>query len=194
MNKLIYKSKGDCVMSQMKSLQEYIQDSKVSTIFTIEQWINRHITENWQVVREEKRAQLLDAYQKAGDMAYGTYLNLLFLPVHKQLKEVGFSAEPRLPGDFDISREWGNTPDLSDQERWMWSTITEVKSNKSIGTIVTKVYHDHTQFRLPRAPIVMALSETTKKEVLEVLSQHSPDFKQALEFHEEYAEYMKNNQ
>lgn len=181
-------------MSKMKSLQEYLQASEGSTINTIEHWINQHISVNWQVVREERHEQLMDAYQKAGDKAYGTYLNLLFLPVHKQLNEAGFSAEPRLPGDFDISREWGNTPDWTDQERWMWSTITEVKSNKSIGTIVTKVYHDHTQLRLPRAPIVMALSETTKKEVVEVLSQYSLDFKQALEFHEEYAEYMKNNQ
>lgn len=180
-------------MSQIKSLQEYFQKNKDRDIFAITQCIESHITKNWQTVFRENQDRLVDAYKKAGDMAYGTYLNLLFLPVNKQMKEAGLRPDNRLPGDLEISREWGNTEDFTDQERWMWSTITAIKSGEALGTIVTKVYHDHTQLRLPRPPQVIALLETGKEDVVEELSQRSDNFKQAREFQIELAEYMKNN-
>lgn len=180
-------------MSQMKSLLEYLQESKERDINVIAQYIESHITEHWQTVFEENQDQLMDAYKKAGDMAYGTYLNLLFLSVNKQLKEAGLQPDTRLPGNLDISREWGNTDDFTEQERWMWSTITAIKSGESLGTIVTKVYHDHTMLRIPREPQIIALSETDKEDIVAALSQLSENFKQAREFQVEYAEYMKNN-
>ncbi len=62
---------------------------------------------------------------------------------------------------------------------------------EEIGTIVTIIFHDHTQFRLPRQPQIIALAQTSKDAVVEVLSDRSTDFKNALEFQIEYAEYLR---
>jgi hypothetical protein len=177
----------------MRTLQDYFKESKERDINVIAQCIESHINENWKIVFENNQDQLIDAYKKAGDMAYGSYLNLLFLGINKLLKEDGLRADTRLPGNLEISREWGNTDDFTDQERWMWSTITKIDDGESIGTIVTKVYHDHTQLRLPRPPQVIALAESTKENVVQALSELSSNFKQAREFQIEYAEYMKDN-
>jgi hypothetical protein len=139
---------------------------------------------------QKHQAKLLDAYERAGDMAYGTFLDMLFRPIHKQMKVAGLRPSPRLPGDFNISREWG-VADETDQQRWMWSTI-HGKDGKPVGTIVTITFHDHTRFHVPRQPQIIALAETGKEAVVEALSQHSEDFKNALEFTLEYELYLKN--
>src|SRR5690606_23216353 len=99
-------------------------------------------------------------------------------------------AVPPLPGDFDISREWGNE-DESDQQRWMWSEIY-AKDGTAIGTLVLIVYHDHTRFRVPRNPDVIALSEVACADVIKELSKLSPDFARALPFTEEYERYLRS--
>ncbi|QYR21867.1 hypothetical protein KZ483_02155 [Paenibacillus sp. sptzw28] len=179
-------------MNQMKPLTELLQESKVSRIDAIAQYIEGHIAENWQTVLQNDREKLLEAYREAGDMAYGTYLNLLYLPVHKQLKEADLRPEPRFPGDFDISREWGSK-EQTDQQRWMWSTVYSANGD-ALGTIVTIVFHDHTQFRVPRPPQIIALNEVGKEEVVAGLSLRSNDFKHALEFTAEYEEYLRSQQ
>jgi hypothetical protein len=98
--------------------------------------------------------------------------------------------KPRFPGDFNISREWG-TKEETDQQRWMWSII-ESTEGKSLGTIVTITFHDHTQFRVPQKPQIIALTETSKEAVVEALSHRSADFKNALEFKIEYEEYLRS--
>ncbi|MFC4075969.1 DUF6022 family protein [Salinithrix halophila] len=177
-------------MKQVKPLKELLQEGKKGRIDAIAQYIESHIAENWKTLLQNKRDQLLEAYNKAGDRAYGTYLNLLFLPVHQQLKEAGLHPEPRFPGDFDISREWGNQ-EQTDQQRWMWSAVY-ASDGEALGTIVTIVFHDHTQFRVPRQPQIIALRETGKKDVVAALSLRSVDFKQACEFTVEYEEYLRN--
>jgi hypothetical protein len=179
-------------MNQVRPLTEYLQESKESPIAAIGKYIEDHIAENWQNVLQNNREKLLEAYREAGDMAYGTYLNLLFLTVHKQFKEAGLRPEPRFPGDFDISREWGSK-EQTDQQRWMWSTVYS-ESGESLGTIVTVVFHDHTQFRVPRSPQIIALNEVGKEDVVAALSLRSHDFKHALEFTAEYEEYLRNQQ
>jgi len=174
----------------MSSPQIVLSGDKEGDIQNVARYIEHNIAENWQSILQTKHHKLLDAYKRAGDMAYGTYLNLLFRPVHKQLKQAGLRPAPRLPGDFEISREWG-TKEETDQQRWMWSTI-ESAEGKSLGTIVTITYHDHTQFRVPRQPGVMGLTETGKEAVVEALSQLSPDFKQAREASIEIAEYLQS--
>jgi hypothetical protein len=175
-------------MNETKPLKEFLQERKESSIAAIAQYIEDHIAENWQSLFENNRDKLMQAYNEAGDRAYGTYLHLLFLSVHKELNEAGLRAEPRLPGDFGISREWGNT---EDRQRWMWSTIFSM-NEVPLGTIVTIVFHDHTQFRVPRQPEIIALLETHKEDVVEALSFRSIDFKQAREFKIEYEEYVQN--
>ncbi len=158
-------------------------------IFTLAAEFTATINATWEKVLDKNEAKLIDAYARGGDMAYGTYLDALFRPIHKRLRELGLKIKPRLPGDFNTSREWG-VPDESDQQRWMWSAIKDAEGNP-IGTLVTITYHDHTQFRLPRPPALFALAETGKAAVVAALSQRSEDFKNALEFPEEYALYLK---
>lgn len=161
-----------------------------SNIDAIGRYITNHITENWQTLFLKNQNKLLDAFHKAGDMAYGVFCYKLFRPVHQQLKHAGLQASPWLPGDFNISREWGNA-DQSEQQRWMWSTIRS-NDGKPIGTIVTIIFHDHTQFRLPRQPQIIALTQTSKAAVVKALSERSAKFKNALEFQIEYAEYLQS--
>ena len=175
-------------MDQAKVLQEFIGEGNETDVFVIARYIEAHIAENWESVLEQNRAKLLDVYNRLGDEAYGTYLSLLFRPVHKQLKANGLRPLPLLPGKFDISREWG-VAEQNDEQRWIWSTIKR-EDGESLGTIVTIVYHDHTQFRLPRKPEILALTETGKNDVVEALSLRSEDFKNAREAKIEIAEYL----
>ncbi|GET35814.1 DUF6022 family protein [Microseira wollei] len=174
----------------MASLQEFLAANQQRDILAIAQYIEAHIALNWQTLIHKNIDKLVGVFNKAGDMAYGMYLGWLFLPIHKQLKQAQLRPEPRFPGDFNISREWGNQ-EQTDQQRWMWSTI-ESAEGKSLGTIVTITFHDHTQFRIPQKPQIIALTETSKEAVVETLSQRSADFKNALEFQIEYADYLRN--
>jgi hypothetical protein len=160
-----------------------------SDIFEIAKFIEDHINANWQLVLDANQKKLLNAYRKAGDAAYGTYLELLFKEVHKALRAAKLTIIPRLPGEFDISREWGNA-DETDQQRWMWSTIKPIGQGEPLGTIVTITYHDHSQFCLPRAPGVFAIEAVGKEAVVESLAQRSEDFKAAREASIEIAEYL----
>jgi hypothetical protein len=164
----------------MESLQEFLAQNNQNDIFTLAQYIEKHIALSWETLIDKKIDKLIYVFNLAGDTAYGMYLGWLFLPIHKQLKQALLRPEPRLPGDFSISREWGNQEETN-QQRWMWSTIKAVQG-KSLGTIVTIVFHDHTQFRIPQKPQIIALPQTSKEDVVEVLSQRSDDFKNALEF------------
>lgn len=162
----------------MQSLQEFLAANNQSDILMIAQYIESHIAENWQLLLQQHNDTLLRTFNKAGDKAYGAYSNFLFRPVDQQLKQVGLYPEPKFPGDFSISREWGNL-EQNDQQRWMWSTI-ESTAGKPLGTIVTITFHDHTGFRIPRQPQIIALKETSKEAVVEALSQRSADFRNAL--------------
>lgn len=150
--------------------------------------IEAYVAGEWQSILEENRDKLADAYARAGDMAYGTYLDLLFRPVHRWMRESGLRARPKLPGDFEISREWGNS-DETDQQRWMWSTL-ETADGRALGTLVTVTHHDHTRFRVPRAPGIFALGETGQDAVVDALSARSPGFAAAREASIEIAEYL----
>lgn len=174
----------------MATLQEFMAANQQSDILAIAQYIEAHIALNWQTLIHKNIDKLVNVFNRAGDLAYGMYLGWLFLPVHKQLKQAQLRPNPRFPGDFNISREWGN-PEQTEQQRWMWSTI-ESTEGKSLLTIVTITFHDHTQFRIPQKPQIIALTETSKEAVVEALSQRSADFKNALEFQIEYAEYLRN--
>nr|BCJ78218.1 hypothetical protein [Niallia circulans] len=177
-------------MPAAETLNDFLQKQPESKIGAVAAFIQSHIRENWQVILEKEKERLLKAYAEAGDPAYGTYLNLLLLPVHRQLQEAGIRPEPRLPGNFDISREWGRKADRSEQERWMWSTL-HTEDVGPIGTIVTITYHDHTRFRVPREPGIIALAETSQEDIVEALSGLSADFKEALEFKVEYENYLR---
>jgi hypothetical protein len=174
----------------MDSSQIILSNNQNRDIHAIGRYIENHIAQNWQTLLQKNKDKLLDAFKKAGDMAYGAYCYKLFRPVHQQFKQHRLYPLPWFPGDFNISREWGNL-DQSNQQRWMWSKIASMEG-KEIGTIVTIIFHDHNQFRLPRQPQIIALTETSKDAVVEVLSARSTDFKNAQEFQIEYAEYLRS--
>lgn len=157
-------------------------------IHAVARAIEAEVAARWEVILREHEAKLRDAYAKAGDMAYGTYLTLLFSPVQGQLRRDGLRASPSLPGDFELSREWGAATE-DDQQRWMWSTI-ETAAGAALGTIVTITFHDHTRFRLPRAPQVLALAEVGEAAVVAALAARSADFRAAREARIEIAEYL----
>jgi hypothetical protein len=114
---------------------------------------------------------------------------MVFRPVHLQLRQAGLKPRPRLPGEFHISREWGNA-DETDQQRWMWSTLERLDGGEALGTLVTITYHDHTRFHVPRAPGVFAISAVGKDAVVKALSKRSPEFQAAREASIEIAEYL----
>jgi hypothetical protein len=173
----------------MESLREFLVDNKETDIDAIARYLENHIALNWQILLQKHHEKLLRAFNKAGDMAYGVYLNFLFRPIHQQLKLVGLRPQPRFPGDFSISREWGNQEE-TEQQRWMWSAIASTEG--LLGTIVTIIFHDHTQFRIPQQPQIIALTQTSKEAVEEALSQHCAEFKNAIEFNVWYAEYLQS--
>lgn len=157
----------------------------------VAQHVQHYVSHHWQTTLADNREKLADAYARGGDMAYGTYLGLLFRPLNRQLKAAGLELSPDLPGDMDRSREWGAAPDGTDQQRWMWSLIRRA-GGQELGTLVTVVFHDHTGFKLPRAPGVVALTEWGNEAVIGMLSAREREFGNAQEFTVEVAEYMKS--
>ncbi|EYF06137.1 DUF6022 family protein [Chondromyces apiculatus] len=178
----------------MESNAMGLTGSEKSDVQALGRAIERHVEESWAALLDTHQDRLGYVYERSGDQAYGVYADLLFKPVHQALRQAGLRATPKLPGEFDISREWGNA-DESDQQRWMWSTIRPAKGAQDeapLGTIVTILFHDHTRFRLPRRPQVLALVEVGKEAVAEALSRRSDEFRKALEFSVAYAEYLKH--
>lgn len=161
-----------------------------STIESIADQVRLHIDDNWEFVFNQHLLKLSKAYQEIGDGAYGLYLDLLFKPIYKQLKNCDFKVLPKLPGNLNISREWGNT-DQTDQQRWMWSVLNYADGS-DCGTIVVEVFHDHTQFRLPRKPAIHSLTVTERQAIIAELSRISPEFAKAKDMKAEYAEYLSN--
>ena len=170
----------------MESLQTFFAQSQSSDIQAVGRYIQRYVDENWEMVYQNCRAEMLARYPEIGDTVYGIYGARLFKHIHNQLREVGYRATPRLPGNFMISREWGAE---DDRQRWMWSKITRA-GGETIGTIVTVFFHDHLQIRIPRPFQIIALEATSKRAVVEALSQRSPDFKNALEAKIGIAQYL----
>jgi uncharacterized protein DUF6022 len=64
---------------------------------------------------------------------------------------------------------WG-PPEL--RERCMWCVVRQ-GDGPALGTIVTRVFHDHTRFRIPAAPGVFALEESDDEQIRSRLSDAS---------------------
>ncbi|MBA3869039.1 MAG: hypothetical protein H0X30_07790 [Anaerolineae bacterium] len=171
----------------MESLQTFFEQQHSSDIHAIGRYIQQHVDEQWQLIFEANKAEMLRRFPEIGDTVYGIYGTRMFKHIHDQFSEVGLRATPRLPGSFPISREWGE--DEMDRQRWMWSKITR-KDGTNVGTIVTVFFHEHEQIRIPRPFQIIALEETSKGAVVEALSRRSLDFKNAQEAKIEIAQYM----
>lgn len=159
-----------------------------SNIQEIAEQTQLHINNSWEIILDKHSDRLQKAYEKMGDGAYGLYLDLLFKPVYGKLKDSGFKVMPKLPGNLNISREWGNVGE-TDQQRWMWSVI-KFPDKSDCGTIVVEVYHDHTRFRLPKPPAIRCITFTKQEDIIAELSRISPEFSKAKDMLTEYADYL----
>ena len=104
-------------------------------------------------------AYLKQLFITEGDAVCGVFQKLLFAPIKRSLAAADLKAVPGLPGNFQSSREWGNEAET--QQRWMWS-VTQSSSGEALGTLVHVIHHDHTAFRVPQQPEIIALRETDK--------------------------------
>jgi hypothetical protein len=158
-----FKEKG---RSTMKPLEEWLSEKRAMTIETLTSYIKQYIDEQWQHVLQQNQEEFQRIYDKAGEGAYGTYAQRLFRPIREQLTRAGFLSEPGFPGTLSTSLEWGP---LEERERWMWCLVRPAQG-APVGTIVIRLVHDHTQFRLPQPPGVLALEETDADAIVQAVS------------------------
>lgn len=171
----------------MKALAAFFEEAGRADIHALAQYIQAHVDAEWQRVYEAMRGEMVAKYDQIGEAVYGLYGARLFKPVHQQLKAMGWRATPHLPGNLNISREWGESE--SDRQRWMWSKIVR-EDGSAAGTIATVFHHDHTAIRIPRGMAIIGLEAVTKREVVAALTERAPEFGTALEAREEYAQYL----
>ncbi len=59
---------------------------------------------------------------------------------------------------------------MEERERWMWSVVRRGQE-APLGTLVVGLFHDHTRFRVPRPPDVLALEETGEEAIAGAISR-----------------------
>ncbi len=152
----------------MKALDLFLAEKKEVTINTVASYIRQYIREQLPTLLQENQEKLERTFAKAGEYAYGVYGRTLFQPLQEQLKLAGIIAEPDFPGDFaTTSIEYWGPPE--ERERCMWSVLSTA-SGQTLGTIVVRIFHDHTRFRIPHAPGIIVLEETEPDAILAALS------------------------
>lgn len=155
----------------MKSLETFLSEKREVTIHTLASYIKQSIQEQCPLLLQEHQEELLRVFDQAGERAYGMFARMLFPPLQEQLKQAGFVCEPDYPGDFNTSSiEYWGPPEERDRCYW---TVVRTAQGTTLGTIVTRVFHDHTQFRIPRPPATFILEETETDAIVEALSHAS---------------------
>jgi Family of unknown function (DUF6022) len=153
----------------MNQLLELLS-TKGRTVYTIVSYLQSYIEEHYQRTLDENQEQFLRIFTQVGEPAYGAFGRALFQPVAEILSQCGITCTNGLPGKLQTSIERWGPPE--DRERCLWSTLCD-SDGATMGTIVTRLFHDHTQFRLPRPPHVFALDETDPSNIDTVLSHAS---------------------
>jgi hypothetical protein len=132
---------------------------KGRTLETIADYAQRYVDEHWQQVFQQHLPALEEIRARVGDQAYARYGQELFRPLADEFKQVGLICDPALPGTFPLSREqWGAQ---EERERRFWCVLY-LENGSSLGTLITRYFHDHTWLRIPRAPIVLACEQTNQ--------------------------------
>jgi hypothetical protein len=151
----------------MQPLEAFLSEQGERTIQTLARYIQQYIKEQWQQVFQQSREELLRLYDQAGEgAAYGTYALRLFRPIQQQFKQAGFLSSPSFPGTLNTSREWGP---MNERERWMWSVVRPT-DGAPIGALVIRLVHDHTRFRLPRPPGILAIEEVDTAAIVQAVA------------------------
>lgn len=155
----------------MKTFDQFLVEKREITIHTLASYIRQFIHEQSPLVLQENQEKLLATFKRAGEYAYGMYSHILFQSLQMQLKETGFMTEPEFPGHFaSASIEYWGPPE--ERERCLWCVVRTAEG-MTLGTLVTRVFHDHTQFRIPHAPGIITLEETETPAIIEALSHAS---------------------
>lgn len=137
-----------------------------TTMRMLQTYVQQYIDDNCQTVWERNLPEVERIYEKNGDAAYGFFCRKLFEPLVADIVEAGFLPRPLLPGTFPQSEEhWGP---WEDRERQFWSVIGRAKE-QPLGTLVSRIFHDHTRLRLPRPPQVYLIRETDPERILEII-------------------------
>jgi hypothetical protein len=155
----------------VKPLATFLAEKREITIHTLVSYLRPYIQEHWQLILQENQQELHQLFEKAGEAAYGVYGRKLLGPVFEQLPHIGFVLESEKPGlPPSNSLEYWGPPE--ERERCHWYVVKRADGT-DVGTIVTRGFHDHTHFRIPRAHEVFALAETERCAILTALSQAS---------------------
>jgi Family of unknown function (DUF6022) len=138
-----------------------------ASISTIAAFVSQYLHGRWRRVLRDNRESLERVFETAGEVAYGRYWTLLTRPLREQFTMAGLRTDPRFPGNFRHSvEEWGP---LEDRKRCMWYVVRAADSASPLGTLVLGSFHDHTRFRVPRAPEALALEATDADAIVEFL-------------------------
>lgn len=151
----------------MRPLDELLSGSGGSGIQVLADYIEQSIHEQWRRVLDECSEELQRRYDEVGEPAYGVFASRLFRPIRKQLESAGFRSEPRFPGTLAASRERGP---IEERERLMWCVMRR-NLGVPFGTIVVGLFHDHTRFRIPHPPEILALDQTDTEAIVREMSR-----------------------
>lgn len=92
-------------------------------------------------------------------------------PLEAEMIGAGLNPRPVFPGAFPQSEEhWGP---WEHRERRFWSVI-HLADGFPLGTLVTRIFHDHTKLRVPEAPQLYAISETDPLRISYAIIHGSP--------------------
>lgn len=150
----------------MKALAEFLADKKEVTIHTLASYSRQYLQEQWEPVLQEHQEETIRVFEKAGEVAYGMYGRSLLQPLLAQFQPSGFLYEG---GNFSTSIEHWGPPE--ERERCMWCVVKSSESGSPVGTLVFRIFHDHTRFRLPYPPALLTLEETATSAIIEILSR-----------------------
>ncbi|WP_257347253.1 DUF6022 family protein [Pseudalkalibacillus decolorationis] len=151
----------------MNSLKEVLSQNQEITIHTLANYMNQYTRNNWKSVLQEHQSEFQDAFEKSGEFAYGVFGRKLFGPLIKEIEHEGIVLES---DHLASSVEYWGPPE--ERERCMWH-VCKHADGTPMGSLVTRVFHDHTQFRIPRSPEIIALEKTERSEIVEALSHAS---------------------
>ena len=142
----------------MKPLEELLSAQDQNTVQTLADYVQDHVHKQWRQVLEENQEELRRLYDEAGETAYRVFSRKLLRPVQEQFDRAGVLSEPRFPGTLSASKEWG-----------------PVEGGEPLGALVVGLFHDHTRFRIPRSPSVLALKETDADAIVRAVVRAAGD-------------------
>jgi hypothetical protein len=147
---------------------DFLEQRDEVSVSSLAAFVKEYVKDHWRVVLREQREKLLDAWERVGEPAYGVYFTALMRPLRQQFVDAGIVTDPAFPGALPHSVEAFAGP-MNDRARCMWFVVRR-KGGAPFGTIVVRFFHDHTRFRVPRSPDVLAIDETEPDDIADVLT------------------------